>query len=79
MSPTAVLDKATLPDCRLGPFFSRWLSACSAFSVFQLHFCYFPVFLQHARVDPHVPHSLWIEYEQNSGDWLCQGWVGCNS
>ena len=26
-------------------------------------------------VDPHVPHILWIEYEENWDDCLCQGWV----
>ena len=26
-------------------------------------------------VDPHVPHILWIEHEENWDDWLCQGWV----
>ena len=25
--------------------------------------------------DPHVPHILWIEFEENWNDRLCQGWV----
>ena len=41
-------------------------------------FAVFPVFCSMPAVDPHVPHILWIEYEENWDDWLCQGlvWVG---
>ena len=26
-------------------------------------------------VDLHVLHILWIEYEEDWDDWLCQGWL----
>ena len=26
-------------------------------------------------VDRRVPHTLWIAYEEDWDDWLCQGWV----
>ena len=35
-----------------------------------------PVFCSVPGVDPHVPHLLWIEYEENWDDWLCQGQHG---
>ena len=43
------------------------------FLSFRLRFAVFPVFCSIPRVDPHVPHILWIEYEENWDDWLCQG------
>ena len=73
MSPQAIPDKATLPDF---PFFLfLTLRMFRIFHFFGCIFCCFTCVLQHAAVDPHVPHILWIEYEENWDDWLCQGWV----
>ena len=59
-------------------FFSRWSSACSAFSfVFGCVFAVFPVFCRMPGVDPHVLHMLWIEYEENWDDWLVRDGFGC--
>ena len=27
------------------------------------------------KLDLHVPHIQWMEYEEIWDDWLCQGWV----
>ena len=35
------------------------------FPFFAAAFLFFPVFCSVPGVDPHVPHSLWIEYEEN--------------
>ena len=45
------------------------------FPVSSATFCCFPVFCSMPRVDPHVPHILRTEYEENWDDGLCQGWI----
>ena len=41
----------------------------------RLYFAVFPVSCSMPGVDPDVPHMLWIEYEKNWADRLCQVWV----
>ena len=62
MSPKAIPDKATPPDFCF--FLSRFLLSPI------VHMCRIP------GVDPHAPQILWIEHEENWGDWwLCRGWL----
>ena len=71
---SAIPDEATTPDFPLFLFFLALTVRLFRISVFSAAFCC-PVFCCMPNVDPHVPHILWIESEENWDDWLCQGWV----
>ena len=44
------------------------------FPFFSAAFCCFLVF-DNIPKNPHVPHVVLIENEENWDDWLCQGWL----
>ena len=75
MSPKAIPAKATLPDIPLFSVFDR--PHVPHFPLFFAAFCCFPYVCCMPGVDPHVLHILWIAYEGNWDDRLCQGrlWV----
>ena len=62
------------PIFRVFPFFSPADLPHVRF-LFWLHFAVFPVFCSMPGVDPHLPRMLWIGYEEDWDDRLCQGWL----
>ena len=71
--PKPSLTKPPFLICSTFPFF--FLALIVRMFRICFHFAVFPAVCSMPKVDPHVPHILWVVYEENWDDWLCQGWV----
>ena len=67
-------DQGNFPIFRYFPFFLPLIVRTFRIFRFLAVFCCFSCVCCMPGVD-HVPHLLWIEYEETWDDRLCQGWV----